>query len=164
MEFKMIILVLFALYTTVVKGQEEVVAALASLQATVQDEVEPKGRPFPKIKGPKCLNSKIGIVGAGSAGVHMAYELKKLGYEDVTILEKNDYVGGKSINLKYRGIIQGLTSIIYTTDYEDTLIPLLDKFGLNDITYGSFDGLVTWPENNDDVSTRRGRAQGGGPF
>jgi hypothetical protein len=63
-----------ALYTTVVKCQEEVVAALASLQATVQDEVEPKGRPFPKIKGPKCLNSKIGIIGAGSAGVHMAYD------------------------------------------------------------------------------------------
>jgi NADPH-dependent glutamate synthase beta subunit-like oxidoreductase len=156
MKLKMMILVLFGLvfYATVVQGQEEVLAAMASLQANVQDEVEPKGRPFPNIRGPKCLNSKIGIVGAGASGVHMAYELKKLGYEDVTILEKNDYIGGKSINLEYRGIKQGITSQLITTEYEDTLIPLLEKFGLLDGNSFRYTDSRVWLENNSDVSKR----------
>jgi hypothetical protein len=156
MELNRLILVLFGLvfYATVVHGQEEILAAMASLQANVQDEVEPKGRPFPKIRGPKCLNSKIGIVGAGPSGVHMAYELKKLGYEDVTILEKNDYIGGKSFNLEYRGLKQGLTTQYITTEYEDNLIPLLEKFGLlGENKFSVFTpGSAIWLENNPDVS------------
>ena len=38
--------------------------------------------------GPSCLDAPIGIVGAGWAGIDMAYRLKMKGYTDVTVLEK----------------------------------------------------------------------------
>lgn len=31
---------------------------------------------YPRIKGPRSVNDRIAIVGAGPAGLHMAYELK----------------------------------------------------------------------------------------
>jgi hypothetical protein len=131
----------------------KILAAIAELQAKVQQTVPPKGLAFPKIDGPKCLTSKIGIVGAGPAGIHMAYELKKRGFKDVTIFEKNNYVGGKSINIKYRGIKQGLTTILFTSDYKDTLIPLLQQFRLFDnATVSTLNNHAIYTENNDKVS------------
>jgi protoporphyrinogen oxidase len=83
----------------------------------------------------------------------MAYELKKRGFKDVTIFEKNNYVGGKSINIKYRGIKQGLTTILFTSDYKDTLIPLLQQFRLFDnATVSTLNNHAIYPENNDKVS------------
>jgi len=51
-----------------------------------------------KVKLPVPFNkdSKIAIIGAGAGGAHMAYLLKKKGYENITIFEKEDYVGGKA--------------------------------------------------------------------
>ena len=45
---------------------------------------------------------RIGIVGAGPAGLHMAFELKRLGFSDVQIIEKTNRYGGKSDGLQYR--------------------------------------------------------------
>lgn len=44
-------------------------------------------------------DARIAIVGAGPAGVHMAMELKKLGYTNVTLLELSDRVGGRAFTL-----------------------------------------------------------------
>lgn len=33
---------------------------------------------YPRIKGPKSVNDRIAIIGAGPSGLHMAYELKVL--------------------------------------------------------------------------------------
>ncbi len=44
----------------------------------------------------KSKSSKILVVGAGPGGVHMAAQLTKLGYKDITILERSHRVGGKS--------------------------------------------------------------------
>ena len=41
---------------------------------------EPMGTPFPSINGPLSQDTSIGVVGAGLAGVHMAYSLKKAGF------------------------------------------------------------------------------------
>jgi hypothetical protein len=43
--------------------------------------------------------SKIAIVGAGPAGVHIASRLKKLGYNKLTLLERTQRVGGKSYTI-----------------------------------------------------------------
>ena len=40
------------------------------------------------------MNIRIGIVGAGPSGLSDAYGLAKLGYINVTVLEKYQTVGG----------------------------------------------------------------------
>ena len=61
----------------------------------------------------------------------MAYMLKQKGFKHVTILEKSNELGGKSQTLRYRGTDQALSTIFFTqATYQNTLIPLLQKFGL----------------------------------
>ena len=45
------------------------------------------------IPGPEKISDKIGIVGAGPAGIHMAYLLKRRGFKNVEILEKSNRLG-----------------------------------------------------------------------
>lgn len=47
---------------------------------------------------------KIAIIGAGIAGLTCAYELKKAGL-DVTVFEKENYVGGRMVSRKKGGLI-----------------------------------------------------------
>lgn len=42
------------------------------------------------------INQRIAVVGAGPAGLHIARELQKRGFTNITILEMTDRVGGKS--------------------------------------------------------------------
>jgi len=44
-------------------------------------------------------DSRLVIVGAGPAGIHLAAELKKQGYSSITLLERTHRVGGKSLTL-----------------------------------------------------------------
>ena len=44
----------------------------------------PRGIPLPTVPGPMKKNSKIAIIGAGVAGAHMGYQLKKRGYSGIT--------------------------------------------------------------------------------
>lgn len=48
-----------------------------------------------KMKAYPKKDDRICIVGAGIAGVYMAYLLKKRGYNNIVLIEKNDWVGGK---------------------------------------------------------------------
>ena len=48
-----------------------------------------------KINAPASKNDSIAIVGAGVGGIYTAYRLKQLGYQDVTVFEKSNKVGGK---------------------------------------------------------------------
>lgn len=45
----------------------------------------------PKLKNP---NSKIVLLGAGPASLSCATFLGRLGYDNITIYEKNQYIGG----------------------------------------------------------------------
>lgn len=58
-------------------------------RATVHQVVKPRPTdpPFPK-------DAKIAIIGAGPAGLTMAYELQKRGYQKVTLYEKDVRIGG----------------------------------------------------------------------
>lgn len=119
----------------------------------MEAEGEPKGEPFKTIKGPKCLNSKIGIVGAGPSGVHMAYQLKQKGYTNVTILERSNRVGGKAETFFYRKAEMPMAVVLWTADYEKTLVPLLEKYGLKEEDDSNVmlpaEQFVYWPTNSD---------------
>ena len=109
--------------------------------------------PFKPVNGPNGNDSRIGIVGAGAGGVHMAYLLKQKGFTNVTILEKSNRVGGMVEHVDLRGT--RMTFHIWNDRYyQKTLIPLLNKFGFApdfvNVTRGD---TVFWPTN--DASVRR---------
>jgi len=54
----------------------------------------------------------IAIIGAGVSGLSAAYYLKKLGYRDVTVFERESYVGGKVLSYEYEGNTYDLGAII----------------------------------------------------
>ena len=128
----------------------EFVAGLGALiQKLTDPPINPKGLGYPRIRGPKCLNSKIGVIGGGPSGVHVAYLLKKYGFDDVTILEATNRLGGKSKTITLNGGKQFVTTAFLSQDFYKTLIPLLKKFGLFENT-GVFTGIsaILWPENS----------------
>ena len=48
-------------------------------------------------KPPKKKDTRVCIIGAGISGLTVAYQLQKQGYSNITVLEKNDQIGGKCI-------------------------------------------------------------------
>ncbi len=98
-------------------------------------DVPPKGTPFPNIPGPKCKTDRIGIVGAGLSGIHMAYLLKERGFKNVRILEKDNRIGGKSVNLEHMGATYSLSTFIVAPEYT-IFMGLMRKFGLPDLVIG----------------------------
>ena len=64
-----------------------------------------------------------------SLGVHMAYSLKQMGFTDVTIVERSNRIGGKGEHVEFRDIKHALTIIAWTSEYADTLVPLLTEYG-----------------------------------
>jgi len=75
-------------------------------------------------------DSRICIIGAGASGLSMSYYLKKKGYSNIVVLEKNEYIGGKCFSeLKY-GQASGMGAIAITPDYKNTL-KLIKKLDLH---------------------------------
>ena len=72
------------------------------LRQLLQTPNPAKGRPFPRIPGPRT-GDRVCIIGAGPAGLHMATLLKKLNYANITIFEKTNRVGGMSFDVSFRG-------------------------------------------------------------
>ena len=80
------------------------------------------------IPGPKSYNDKIGIVGAGPAGVHMALLLKQRGFKAIEILESSDRIGGKSYTIMHRGVPHEMGTCYVAPDYDTNIIPLIKKY------------------------------------
>ena len=95
-------------------------------------KVPTKGKPFPKINGPK-LEDKVCIVGAGPAGIHMAVRLKDHEYKNIVIFEKSGRVGGKSYDTQFDGFYRPQGAIFLTVDYFDTLIKLAKRYGVGEV-------------------------------
>ena len=70
-------------------------------------------------------NIKIAIIGAGPAGLSAGMYLEQKGYENYTILERNDHVGGKCHSPHYNGrryemgAIMGVPSYYAVHDVEE---------------------------------------------
>ena len=129
-------------------------ALLQKVKTPILTNAPSKGTDFAPINGPKNLQSKIGIVGGGVSGVHMAYSLKKMGYSDVTILEKSNRLSGKAYAQNYRGQRYTMSSMWMTNDYEATLLPLLRDFGFFDNGTDPVPLEFTyWPKNNVSVKS-----------
>lgn len=62
-------------------------------------------------------NVRICIIGAGPAGLSAGMYLEKKGYENYTILEKNDHVGGKCNSPYYNGRRYEMGSIMGVPSY-----------------------------------------------
>ncbi|XVF69705.1 hypothetical protein PTKIN_Ptkin11bG0103600 [Pterospermum kingtungense] len=63
---------------------------------------------FSKLHPCLPVNSSIGIIGAGPSGISAAYALIKLGYNNVTILEKHHTVGGMCESVEIEGKVYDL--------------------------------------------------------
>lgn len=50
------------------------------------------------------MSPRIGIVGAGPGGLSLARLLSERGIDDVTVIERSERVGGKSLTLQHQGI------------------------------------------------------------
>lgn len=62
--------------------------------------------------------TRIGIIGAGAAGLTAAHFLKKLGYVNITVLEKEGRIGGKCCSLTYQGKSFDLGANYITSSYK----------------------------------------------
>lgn len=62
-------------------------------------------------------NKRIAIVGAGAAGLTVAWFLKKQGYTNVTVLEKSERIGGKCKSLTFQGRSFDLGANYITSSY-----------------------------------------------
>lgn len=65
------------------------------------------------------LNTRIGIVGAGPGGLSAAYALAKLGYNNVTVLEKYHTVGGMCESVEIEGTETMTLSVYRFANYFD---------------------------------------------
>ena len=97
----------------------------------VNSNPPPKGIPFPStIPSPQSVNDKIAIVGAGPAGIHMAYLLKKKGFQNINVYEKSDRIGGKSLTVTHRDTFHEMGTCYTNPDYEKNVIALAKEYGL----------------------------------
>ncbi|CAJ1933275.1 unnamed protein product [Sphenostylis stenocarpa] len=63
---------------------------------------------FSKLHPSLPENTRIGIVGAGPSGLSAAYALAKLGYKNITVLEKHHTVGGMCESVDIEGKVYDL--------------------------------------------------------
>jgi hypothetical protein len=99
----------------------------------VNSNPPPKGIPFPtSIPSPRSLDERIAIVGAGAAGIHMAYLLKRKGFQNIVVYEKSDRVGGKSLTINYRNTLHEMGTCYVQPDYDENVIDLAKEYGLWD--------------------------------
>lgn len=75
------------------------------------------------------LNERICIVGAGAAGLSAAYFLRKKGYKNIIILEKEKQAGGKCRTIFYKGRSYELGGAVVTPNYRITL-EIVKELGL----------------------------------
>lgn len=90
---------------------------------------------------PPSFQSKIALIGCGPASISCATFLGRLGYQNVTIFEKNDFPGTQNVTINYLSInLGGLSSTEipqYRLPYEvvDFEISLMKDLGVK-VEYG----------------------------
>ncbi|KAM2350617.1 hypothetical protein ACFXTH_005541 [Malus domestica] len=75
------------------------------------------------------LNTRIGIVGGGPSGLSSAYALVKLGYSNVTVLEKHHTVGGMCESVDIEGKIYDLGGQVLAANSAPVIFHLAKEAG-----------------------------------
>ncbi|CAB4312074.1 unnamed protein product [Prunus armeniaca] len=75
------------------------------------------------------MNTRIGIVGAGPSGLSAAYALVKLGYSNVTVLEKYHTVGGMCESVEIEGNIYDLGGQVLAANSAPVIFHLAKETG-----------------------------------
>lgn len=81
------------------------------------------------MKGKRDRNTRIGVIGAGPAGLSVAVYLRDAGYRRVMVLEKEKRPGGKCKTVRRDGLNWEMGAILGTDDYEATL-DLMGRVGM----------------------------------
>lgn len=115
------------------KVPPEILAKFSKLQVLVMNNSgDAIGQPFtPLIAKPKPCQ-RIAIVGAGLAGLHMSYLLKKKGFTNVVVLEKESRIGGKVMTKWIAGIPHEMGAVYTGAHYRTSLYPLAKELGVDD--------------------------------
>ena len=72
---------------------------------------------------------RIGIIGAGASGIHMAWLLRKRGFTNIVLLEKTQRSGGKVCTVRSQGMLHEMGAC-YTTPAYHQLRGLAKELGL----------------------------------
>ncbi|XP_070663923.1 uncharacterized protein [Malus domestica] len=75
------------------------------------------------------LNTRIGIVGGGPSGLSSAYALVKVGYSNVTVLEKHHTVGGMCESVDIEGKIYDLGGQVLAANSAPVIFHLAKETG-----------------------------------
>ncbi|XP_063940050.1 uncharacterized protein LOC135149116 [Daucus carota subsp. sativus] len=75
------------------------------------------------------IRTRIAIVGAGPSGLSAAYALSKLGYSDITVLEKHHSVGGMCESVELEGRIYDLGGQVLAENSAPTIFHLAKEIG-----------------------------------
>ncbi|XWS73491.1 hypothetical protein CRYUN_Cryun02cG0133800 [Craigia yunnanensis] len=84
---------------------------------------------FSKLHPCLPVNTSIGIIGAGPSGISAAYALIKLGYNNVTILEKYHTVGGMCESVEIEGKVYDLGGQVLAANSAPVIFHLAKEIG-----------------------------------
>jgi len=96
----------------------------------------------------KNKNDKIGIIGAGAAGLTAAETFKALGYNNITILEKNAYAGGKCLSYIYNEKMYELGAGLIAENNK-TIFNLTQKYNIE------LRRVQSYTDNQYDIQTQK---------
>ena len=78
-------------------------------------------------------DSRIGIIGGGCGGVHLAHLLKQRGFAHVTVLEREQRIGGKACSPTHRGFPHEMGACYIPPHYSE-FIRLMARYGVGRLT------------------------------
>ncbi|KAK2382141.1 long-chain-fatty-acid--AMP ligase FadD26 [Trifolium repens] len=84
---------------------------------------------FSKLHPSLPENTRIGIVGAGPSGLSAAYALTRLGYKNVTVLEKHHTVGGMCESVEIEGKVYDLGGQVLAASSAPVIFHLAKETG-----------------------------------
>ncbi|CAK8575846.1 unnamed protein product [Lathyrus sativus] len=84
---------------------------------------------FSKLHPSLPENTRIGIIGAGPSGLSAAYALARLGYKNVTVLEKHHTVGGMCESVEIEGNVYDLGGQVLAASSAPVIFHLAKETG-----------------------------------